>query len=54
MQHTACYDAARQLAAEFAQTIPHLREPILICEATTAVGAHLGPNGLGIAAVVAE
>jgi fatty acid-binding protein DegV len=54
VQHTACYDSAQQLAAEFAQTIPHLREPILICEATTAVGAHLGPNGLGIAAVVAE
>ena len=54
VQHTACYDAAQQLAAEFAQTIPHLREPILICEATTAIGAHLGPNGLGIAAVVAK
>jgi DegV family protein with EDD domain len=54
VQHTACYAAAQQLAAEFAQTIPHLREPILICEATTAVGAHLGPNGLGIAAVVAK
>jgi len=54
VQHTACYDAAQQLATEFAQTIPHLLEPILICEATTAVGAHLGPNGLGIAAVVAK
>jgi DegV family protein with EDD domain len=54
VQHTACYDSAQQLAAEFAQTIPHLREPIFICEATTAVGAHLGPNGLGIAAVIAE
>jgi DegV family protein with EDD domain len=54
VQHTACYEAAQQLAAELAQTIPHLREPILICEATTAVGAHLGPNGLGIAAVVAK
>jgi fatty acid-binding protein DegV len=31
-----------------------LAEPILICEATTAVGAHLGPNGLGIAAVAAK
>jgi DegV family protein with EDD domain len=52
--HTACYDAARQLADEFEQTLPHLREPIIICEATTAVGTHVGPNGLGIAAVVAE
>ena len=54
VQHTACYDAAQQLATEFAQTLPHLDEPILICEATTAVGAHLGPNGLGIAAVAAK
>lgn len=54
VQHTACYDAAQELAAEFTRTIPHLREPILICEATTAVGTHLGPNGLGIAAVLAE
>jgi DegV family protein with EDD domain len=54
VQHTACYADAQQLADEFARAIPHLREPIFVCEATTAVGAHLGPNGLGIAAVVAE
>ncbi len=52
--HTASYEAAQQLAAEFAQTLPQLREPIIICEATTAVGTHVGPNALGIAAVVAE
>lgn len=52
--HTANLDAARELAAEFAQTIPTLSEPIMVCEATTAIGTHVGPNGLGVAAVVAE
>jgi fatty acid-binding protein DegV len=35
-------------------TVPNLREPIIVCEATTAVGTHVGPNALGIAAVAAE
>ncbi len=52
--HTANLAAARELAAEFAQTFPQLSEPIIVCEATTAVGTHVGPNALGIAAVVAE
>jgi len=52
--HTSNYDTARALADEFAMTVPHLREPIIVCEATTAVGTHVGPNGLGIAAIVAE
>ena len=52
--HTANLEAARELAAGFEQTIPQLAEPIIVCEATTAVGTHVGPNGLGIAAVVAK
>lgn len=52
--HTSNYETARVLADEFAATIPQLREPIIVCEATTAVGTHVGPNGLGIAAIVAE
>jgi len=52
--HTSNYETACALADEFAMTVPHLREPIIVCEATTAVGTHVGPNGLGIAAVVAE
>ncbi len=52
--HTANPNAAHELAAEFKQTLPHLAEPIIVCEATTAVGTHVGPNGLGIAAVLAE
>ncbi len=52
--HTTNLETARALADEFAMTIPNLREPIIVCEATTAVGTHVGPNGLGIAAVVAE
>jgi DegV family protein with EDD domain len=52
--HTANYDTARALADEFAQSISNLREPIIVCEATTAVGTHVGPNAVGIAAIVAE
>ena len=52
--HTSNYETACALADEFAMTVPNLREPIIVCEATTAVGTHVGPNGLGIAAVVAE
>jgi len=52
--HTSNYEAARALADEFVMSIPNLREPLVVCEATTAVGTHVGPNGLGIAAVVAE
>jgi DegV family protein with EDD domain len=52
--HTSSYDTARALADEFAMSIPDLREPIIVCEATTAVGTHVGPNALGIAAIVAE
>jgi DegV family protein with EDD domain len=52
--HTANVGAAREFAAELAHNIPHLAEPIIVCEATTAVGTHVGPNGLGVAAVLAE
>jgi DegV family protein with EDD domain len=52
--HTSNYETARALADEFAMTVPNLREPIIVCEATTAVGTHVGPNALGIAAVAAE
>ena len=52
--HTSNYETARALADEFTMTVPNLREPIIVCEATTAVGTHVGPNALGIAAIVAE
>jgi len=52
--HTSNYETARALADEFAGSMPNLREPIIVCEATTAVGTHVGPNALGIAAIVAE
>ncbi len=52
--HTSSYETACALADEFAMTVPNLREPIIVCEATTAVGTHVGPNALGIAAVTAE
>ncbi len=52
--HTSNYETACALADEFTMTVPNLREPIIVCEATTAVGTHVGPNALGIAAVAAE
>ena len=51
VQHITAPDTARALAAEFAQTIP-LAEPIVVCEATTAVGTHIGLNAVGVAAVL--
>jgi DegV family protein with EDD domain len=52
--HIANYETARTLADQFAKSMPNLREPIIVCEATTAVGTHIGPNAVGIAAIVAE
>lgn len=53
VQHTRAYDDARAIADELA---PHfaLREPVVVCEATTAIGTHVGPNGLGVIAVKAR
>ena len=53
VQHITSLETARSLAAEFTQTIP-LAEPIVVCEATTAVGTHIGTNVIGIAAVLAK
>jgi fatty acid-binding protein DegV len=53
VQHTRALDEARNLATELAASIA-LPEPIVICEATTAIGTHVGPNGLGLIAVMAE
>jgi DegV family protein with EDD domain len=53
VQHTRAPDDARNLATELAARIA-LPEPIVICEATTAIGTHVGPNGLGLIAVMAE
>lgn len=50
VQHTRAYDDARLMADELAAVLP-LREPIVVCEATTTIGTHIGPNGLGIIAV---
>ena len=53
VQHTRALDEARSLAAELAARIA-LPEPIVICEATTTIGTHVGPNALGLIAVMAE
>jgi len=52
--HTHALDAATQLADEFRALYPSLSDPIYLVEATTAIGTHVGPNGLGVACVVAE
>lgn len=53
IQHTRAYDDARLMADELAAVLPVL-EPIVVCEATTTIGTHIGPNGLGIIAVKAN
>jgi DegV family protein with EDD domain len=52
--HTRAREAASKLADEFRAQYPSLNEPIHIVEATTAIGTHVGPNGLGVACVMAE
>jgi len=52
--HTHAIDAARSLADEFHALYPALSDPIHVVEATTAIGTHVGPNGLGVACVLAE
>jgi DegV family protein with EDD domain len=49
--HTTAQEAATQLAREVAHLAPH---PIPIVEVTPVIGTHVGPNGLGLAAVVAS
>jgi len=46
--HTNAEAAARQLLEELK---PKLAVPPLVVNVTTAIGAHVGPNGLGFAAV---
>lgn len=49
--HTTAQEAALQLAREVAHLAPH---PIPIVEVTPVIGTHVGPNGLGLAAVIAS
>jgi DegV family protein with EDD domain len=51
--HTHAHTAAQQLADEFKVLLPNLRGPIVISEATTAIGSYAGSNALGAAVVVA-
>lgn len=44
--HTACEDAARDLATRLA---PRSAEPPLIVEATAVIGVHVGPGALAVA-----
>ncbi len=46
--HTNAEERARQFLADAA---PNLPEPPLIINVTPAIGTHLGPNGLGFAAI---
>lgn len=47
--HTNPETDARHMAAEFAAATSH---PPIVIQATPIIGTHLGPNGLGFAAVV--
>ncbi len=46
--HTNAEERARKFLTDFA---PNLPTPPLVINVTTAIGAHLGPNGIGFAAV---
>lgn len=52
--HTNAQDDAEKLAEEFRTLHPLLRDPIYVVEATTAIGTHVGPKGLGVACVVSD
>jgi DegV family protein with EDD domain len=47
--HTTASDAAVQLAHDLAHLAP---PPIPVVEVTPVIGSHVGPNGLGLAAIV--
>lgn len=51
VMHTYAADSAQQLADEFREEYPALQDPIYVLEVTTALGTHVGPNGLGVACV---
>jgi fatty acid-binding protein DegV len=48
MLHTNAEEDARKLLAKLAPEVPS--EPLLV-NVTTAIGAHVGPNGLGFVAL---
>jgi DegV family protein with EDD domain len=49
------HTTAREAAAELARQVAHLApEPIPVVEVTPVIGTHVGPNGLGLAAVAAS
>jgi DegV family protein with EDD domain len=49
------HTTARDAAAELARQVVHLApQPIPVVEVTPVIGTHVGPNGLGLAAVVAS
>jgi fatty acid-binding protein DegV len=47
--HTNAENEARQFLSELSLNLAH--EPLIV-NVTTVIGAHVGPNGLGFAAVV--
>ncbi|NLG73856.1 MAG: DegV family protein [Chloroflexi bacterium] len=49
MLHTNAEQAARQILSEIN---PQLPKPPLVVNVTTVIGTHVGPNGLGFAALV--
>ncbi len=53
IQHTRAYDDARTMADELAAVLS-IKEPVVVCEATTTIGTHIGPRGLGVIAVKAN
>ncbi len=53
VMHTNCADAAHDLLERVREVIPP-RNEIVIANATTVIGTHVGPGALGFAAVTAK
>lgn len=52
VMHADALDTAETLAREFGNEHPDVNKPIHIVDVTTALGTHVGPNGVGVACVV--
>ena len=52
--HSHALNEATKLADELRALYPSLGEPIHIVEATTVIGTHVGPNGLGVSCVTTD
>ncbi|HEC22067.1 MAG TPA: DegV family protein [Chloroflexi bacterium] len=53
VMHTNYLEGAEKFVTRIKDILPHPHESLLV-NATTVIGAHVGPHGLGVAAVIKE